>query len=36
VSERTIKACRAEVMRKLGVTTLPDLVRLEAELPQRR
>lgn len=36
VSERTIKACRAEVMRKLGVTTLPDLVRLEAELPERR
>jgi FixJ family two-component response regulator len=36
VSERTVKACRAEVMRKLGVTTLPDLVRLEAELRERR
>ena len=36
VSERTIKACRAEVMHKLGVTNLPDLVRLEVELPQQR
>jgi len=36
LSERTVKACRAEVMRKLGVATLPDLVRLEAELPEHR
>jgi FixJ family two-component response regulator len=32
ISERTVKACRAELMHKLGVTTLPDLVRLEAAL----
>jgi FixJ family two-component response regulator len=28
VSERTVKACRAAVMRKMGATTLPELVRL--------
>jgi FixJ family two-component response regulator len=28
VSERTVKACRAGVMRKMGAKTLPELVRL--------
>jgi FixJ family two-component response regulator len=28
VSERTVKACRAAVMRKMGASTLPELVRL--------
>jgi FixJ family two-component response regulator len=28
VSERTVKACRAAVMRKMGATTLPAVVRL--------
>jgi FixJ family two-component response regulator len=32
ISERTVKSCRAELMHKLGVTTLPELVRLEAGL----
>jgi FixJ family two-component response regulator len=30
LSERTIKSCRAEVMRKLGAHSLADLVRLAA------
>lgn len=33
VSERTVKACRAEVMAKLGAESLPELVRIAAELP---
>lgn len=33
VSERTIKACRAAVMRKLGARSLPELVRLSSGLP---
>lgn len=33
VSERTIKACRAAVMRKMGARSLPDLVRLSSGLP---
>lgn len=33
VSERTVKACRAEVMDKLGAASLPDLVRISTELP---
>jgi FixJ family two-component response regulator len=33
VSERTIKACRASVMEKMGAASLPDLVRLAAALP---
>lgn len=33
VSERTVKACRAEVMGKLGAASLPDLVRISTELP---
>lgn len=33
VSERTVKACRAEVMAKLGAHSLPELVRMAAELP---
>jgi FixJ family two-component response regulator len=36
VSERTVKACRATVMRKLGASTLPDLVRLSEGLPALR
>jgi FixJ family two-component response regulator len=37
LSERTVKACRADVMLKLGVVTLPELVRLDAGLaPLRR
>jgi len=35
LSERTVKACRAELMHKLGVATLPELVRLEAGLADR-
>jgi FixJ family two-component response regulator len=34
VSERTIKACRAAVMRKMGARSLPDLVRLSSGLPE--
>jgi FixJ family two-component response regulator len=33
LSERTVKACRAVVMDKMGATSLPDLVRLSAGLP---
>lgn len=33
VSERTVKACRAEVMAKLGAHSLPELVRIAGELP---
>ena len=33
VSERTVKACRAEVMAKLGAHSLPELVRISTELP---
>ena len=33
VSERTVKACRAAVMDKMGATSLPELVRLSASLP---
>ena len=33
VSERTIKACRAAVMRKMGARSLPELVRLSSGLP---
>jgi FixJ family two-component response regulator len=33
VSERTVKACRAEMMAKLGAHSLPELVRIAAELP---
>jgi FixJ family two-component response regulator len=33
VSERTVKACRASVMRKMGASTLPELVRLAQEQP---
>lgn len=32
VSERTVKACRAAVMDKMGATSLPDLVRLSTGL----
>lgn len=32
VSERTVKADRASVMRKMGAATLPELVRLAADL----
>ena len=35
LSERTVKACRADMMLKLGVTTLPELVLLEAGLSDR-
>lgn len=35
VSERTVKACRAMLMRKLGARSLPDLVRIAASLPAR-
>jgi FixJ family two-component response regulator len=34
VSERTIKACRVAVMRKMGARSLPDLVRLSSGLPE--
>jgi FixJ family two-component response regulator len=34
VSERTIKACRAAIMRKMGARSLPDLVRLSSGLPE--
>lgn len=33
LSERTVKACRAEVMAKLGAGSLPELVRISTELP---
>jgi FixJ family two-component response regulator len=33
VSERTVKACRASVMRKMGAKSLPELVRLTELLP---
>ena len=33
VSERTVKACRAAVMDKMGAASLPDLVRLADRLP---
>ena len=33
VSERTVKACRAVVMDKMGAASLPDLVRLADRLP---
>jgi FixJ family two-component response regulator len=33
LSERTVKSCRAALMDKLGVASLPDLVRLSARLP---
>jgi FixJ family two-component response regulator len=33
ISERTVKTCRASVMRKLGARSLPELVRLSASLP---
>ena len=33
VSERTVKASRASVMRKMGAASLPDLVRLTEMLP---
>ena len=33
LSERTVKACRAEVMAKLGAASLPELVRMSTELP---
>jgi FixJ family two-component response regulator len=32
VSERTVKACRAAVMAKMGARSLPELVRLSARL----
>jgi FixJ family two-component response regulator len=32
VSERTVKACRADVMQKMGARSLPELVRLAAQL----
>jgi FixJ family two-component response regulator len=35
LSERTVKACRADMMHKLGVETLPELVLLEAGLSER-
>jgi FixJ family two-component response regulator len=35
VSERTVKACRAAVMEKMGAASLPDLVRLSASLGQQ-
>lgn len=35
VSERTVKASRAAVMRKMGASTLPELVRLAQGLPGR-
>jgi FixJ family two-component response regulator len=35
LSERTIKACRASVMRKLGARSLAELVRVAAPLFQR-
>jgi FixJ family two-component response regulator len=35
ISERTVKACRAVVMHKLGVASLPELIRLEAGLADR-
>jgi FixJ family two-component response regulator len=34
VSERTVKACRASVMDKMGAGSLPELVRLAAALPE--
>jgi arylsulfatase A-like enzyme len=34
LSERTIKACRAAVMRKRGARSLPDLVRLSSGRPE--
>lgn len=34
LSERTIKTCRAEVMRKLGARSLAELVRVAAALPR--
>jgi len=34
VSERTVKACRAGVMRKMGAKSLPELVRLADGLPR--
>ena len=33
VSERTVKACRASMMRKLDARTLPDLVRVSVSAP---
>ena len=33
VSERTVKACRAAVMDKLGAGSLPELVRISTALP---
>jgi len=32
VSERTVKACRASMMEKMGAASLPDLVRLSSSL----
>jgi len=33
LSERTVKSCRAALMDKMGVASLPDLVRISAKLP---
>lgn len=33
ISERTVKTCRASIMRKMGARSLPELVRLSEHLP---